>query len=365
MADSKEAYRFRREIEELAKKKGRGTELVTVYIPAGYELSKITNKLAEEQGTATNIKSTSTRKNVVSALEKIIQHLKLFKGTPENGLAVFCGNVSEQEGGVDIQLWSIIPPEKNNLNLYRCEKQFILEPLLEMATTKTAYGLIVMDRREGNIGFLRGKRIDCVKSLHSMVPGKFRAGGQSAARFERVIEGLANDFYKKVGESATEILKNEPNLKGIIVGGPGPTKYTFVDGGFIPENLKLKILGILDIGYTGEDGLEELVNRAQDILKEAEVTKEKELVRKFLDGLAKGSAVTYGKMQVKDAIEKGAAETVLISEKIDSKFADELVQLAEKTGAVVEFISTDTKEGEQLHSMGGLAALLRYKLSYE
>ncbi len=362
MADSKEAYRFRREIEELAKKKGRGTELVSVYVPFGYELSKVTNKLAEEQGTATNIKSASTRKNVVSALEKIIQHLRLFDRTPENGIAVFCGNVSEQEGKVDIHLWSIIPPEKNNLNLYRCEKQFILEPLLDMATTKTVYGLIVIDRREGNIGFLRGMRIDCVKSLHSMVPGKFRAGGQSAARFERVIDGLANDFYKKVGESATNILNGEPNLKGIIVGGPGPTKYTFVDGGFIPKNLTAKILGILDIGYTGEDGLEELVNRAQDILKEAEVTKEKELVRKFLDGLARAGAVTYGRAQVKEALEKGAAETLLISEKIDSKIADELVQLAEKTGAITEFISTDTKEGEQMYSMGGIAALLRYKI---
>lgn len=358
---SKEAYRFKREIEELSKKKGRGTELVSVYIPATYELSKVTNKLSEEQGTASNIKSTATRKNVVTALEKIIQHLKLFKRTPENGVIVFCGNVSEGDSA-DIQLWSIIPPEKNKLNLYRCEKQFIVDSLLDMVHTKTIYGLIVMDRREGNIAFLKGKRIEPAKTLRSMVPGKFRAGGQSAARFSRVIEGLAGDFYKQIAASATAVFGTGKDLKGIIIGGPGPTKYSFAEGDYLPDALKSKILGIVDIGYTGLDGLEELVNRADDILKDAEVQKEKKLVIRFLDLLAKGGAVTYGLENVRKACDAAAVETILVSEKLDSKIADEFMERSEKIGAKVEFISTETKEGEQLYQMGGIVAFLRYKL---
>ena len=76
-------------IQELKSCKAAHTEFVSVYIPAEYELSKITNHLAEEAGTASNIKSTSTRKNVQGALEKMIQHLKLYPRTPPNGLAVF------------------------------------------------------------------------------------------------------------------------------------------------------------------------------------------------------------------------------------------------------------------------------------
>lgn len=361
---SKEAYRFKREVEELAAKRGRGTELVSVYIPATYELSKIINKLAEEQGTASNIKSSGTRKNVVSALEKIIQHLKLFKRTPENGLVVFCGNVSEGDSP-DIQLWSIIPHEPNKLNLYRCEKQFIVEPLMDMVQTKTMYGLIVMDRREGNVAFLKGKRIDMVKTMHSMVPGKFRAGGQSAARFGRVIEGLANDFYKEVGESANSIFMPViKDLKGVIIGGPGPTKYTFAEGHFLTEAIKGKILGILDIGYTGPDGLEELLTRSDELLKDAEVQKEKKLVIRFIDVLAKGGAVAYGLDNVRKACDAGAAETIMVSEKLPPAIADEFMERADKTGAKVEFISTETREGEQLYQMGGIAAFLRYKIEF-
>ena len=39
--------------------------------------------LSDEQGTATNIKSTSTRKNVIDALERMIQHLKLYERSVE------------------------------------------------------------------------------------------------------------------------------------------------------------------------------------------------------------------------------------------------------------------------------------------
>ncbi|MFQ5620399.1 MAG: peptide chain release factor 1, partial [Candidatus Nanoarchaeia archaeon] len=126
---SKQRHELKKFIKHLAPFRGRGTELVSVYIPAGYQLSKIIQHLAEEQGTATNIKSTQTRKNVIDALERMIQHLKLFKGTPLNGLAVFSGNVSEREGQSDVQVWSIEPPLPVGLRLYRCDKDFKLETL--------------------------------------------------------------------------------------------------------------------------------------------------------------------------------------------------------------------------------------------
>ena len=95
---SKQRHILKKFIKDLASFKGRHTELVSVYIPQGYDMNKIINHLAQEQGTATNIKSTSTRKNVPDALERMIQHLRLYKKTPEHGLAAFAGNVAEREG---------------------------------------------------------------------------------------------------------------------------------------------------------------------------------------------------------------------------------------------------------------------------
>jgi len=60
---SKESYKLKKFIKELEPCKGRHTELVSVYIPAGYDINKINTHLAQEQGTAVNIKSTQTRKN--------------------------------------------------------------------------------------------------------------------------------------------------------------------------------------------------------------------------------------------------------------------------------------------------------------
>ena len=104
-----EAQRFhlKKFIKELEKFRGRHTELVSVYIPQDYDLNKIINHLSQEQGTASNIKSSATRKNVTDALERMIQHLKLFKRTPPNGLVVFSGNVAEREGQQDFKVWSI------------------------------------------------------------------------------------------------------------------------------------------------------------------------------------------------------------------------------------------------------------------
>lgn len=165
-------------LKELRTYKGRHTELVTVYVPQGYDLNKIINHLSQEQGTATNIKSTATRKNVVDALEKMLQHLKLFTKTPENGLAVFSGNVAVREGQSDVKVWSIEPPVPLNIRIYRCDKEFVLDPLLDMLETKEVYGLVVMDRREGQIALLKGKSIIPISDASSNVPGKTKAGGQ-------------------------------------------------------------------------------------------------------------------------------------------------------------------------------------------
>lgn len=57
-------------IKELGGIRGRHTELVSVYVPAGYSLVDVSNQLFQEKGTASNIKSKTTRKNVLTALEK-------------------------------------------------------------------------------------------------------------------------------------------------------------------------------------------------------------------------------------------------------------------------------------------------------
>ena len=360
---SAQRFKLKKLIKELRKHKGRHTELVTVYIPAGYDIVKIQQHLTQEQGTAVNIKSTSTRKNVQDALEKMIQHLKLYPKTPPNGLMAFSGNVAEREGQSDVQVWSIEPPEPINIRIYRCDKEFVLEPLEEVCETKEIYGLVVIDRRDAQIAILRGKSIQPLTKTHSEVPGKFKAGGQSAARFERLREGAKKQHFKKVAEYMKEQYLEREHLKGILVGGPGPTKYEFVDGNFITNEVKKKIIGIKDLSYTDEFGLNELLEKSQDILVEEEVAEEKEIMQKFFKLLSiKQGMVSYGEVEVMKNLQNGVADVVLLSEDLTDKQIEDFEEEAEKVGTTIRIISTETREGVQLRDMGKVAAILRYEV---
>ena len=358
-------FEMKKFIKELEKHRGRHTELVTVYVPSGYDMNKIIAHLKQEQGTATNIKSTSTRKNVIDALEKMVQHLRIFKKTPQNGLAAFAGNVAEREGQSDVKVWSVEPPVPLNTRIYRCDKAFLLDLLRDMVEAKETYGMVVMDRRDATIAFLKGKTIIPVVKTHSEVPGKTRAGGQSSQRFERLREGAKKAHYKKVADYMKDQFLEKKELKGIIVGGPSVTTNEFVSGDYLTGDVKKKIIAVKDLSYTGEFGLQELLDKSSDVLAAEEVAAEKELMQKFLNLLAKKPGmVTYGENEVKNALEMGAAEVLLLSEDIDEEKIAEFEKKAEETNTEVRIISTETREGVQLRDLGKIAAILRYEINF-
>jgi len=357
-------YHIKKFVKELATYRALHTEFVTVYIPAGYELSKVINHLAEEQGTATNIKSAVTRKNVIDALERMIQHLKLYKATPPNGLVAFSGNIAAREGKNDVRVWSIEPPLPVNTRIYRCDKDFKLDILTDMLDVHDFFGLVVIDARDAMVALLKGKSIVPLTKTHSQVPGKFKAGGQSAMRFQQNRELAVKAHYKKVADLLKDEFLTMEGLKGIIVGGPGPTKYEFVEGGFITNEVQKKILGVKDLSYTEEFGIEELVEKSQDLLAQEGITEEKKLVGKFLETLAKKPGmVTYGFNEVLAAIDKGVVDTVLVSEAMDDDSITQLEEAAKKYSTTVFIISVETREGVQLRELGKVGAILRYELS--
>ncbi len=356
-------HKLKKFIKDLSSYRGRHTNLVSVYIPQGYELTKIIQHLAQESGTATNIKDAITRKNVIDALEKMIQHLRLFKKTPENGLAVFSGNIAAQEGKQDFEVWSVEPPIPLKTRIYRCDKTFVLDLLQDMLETKEVYGLVVMDRRDANIAYLKGKTIVPLQKTHSQVPGKFKAGGQSAARFARIREGAAKDHYKKVAEYVKNQFLGNKNLKGIIVGGPGPTKYDFVEGGYITNELRKKVIAIKDLGYTGDFGLQELVDKSEDVLAKEEIMEEKKIMGRFFDLLAKKPGmVGYGEKEVIQNLKNGVVDILLLSDDLKDEKIEKFEEEAKLMGTEVKLISTETREGVQLREIGKVAAILRYEV---
>lgn len=350
-------------VEELDSHRGRHTELITVYIPAGYDVNSVQKQLEAEKSTAKNIKSTATRKNVIDALEKIVRHLKGLKKTPENGLAVFSGNVSKEEGNQDLQLWDIEPPKPLKVRIYRCDKEFVLDALKEMLEVEEVYGLLVMDRKEATIGILEGKRIEVIQKMTSGIPSKVRAGGQSSQRFHRITEGLTKEFYKRISDEMKTAFYHNKKLKGILVGGPIPTKDEFLDNEYLPTQLNEKVIGRIDLGDTTENGLKELVERAQDLLAGQEIIHEKNVLDKFFQTLGeKRDLSTLKYDETKKALDYGAVDTLILSKEVKKDIAKELEKIAESTGATVEHVSIETEEGDQFNNLGGIGAVLRFKI---
>ncbi|RLF12077.1 MAG: peptide chain release factor 1 [Thermoprotei archaeon] len=405
---SLEQYRLEKMIKELKSKQGRGTELISLYIPAGRPISDVVSTLRQEYSTAQNIKDRTTRHHVLDALVSAMQRLKLFRETPPNGLVIFSGYIPHGPPGSEkMEVYVLEPPEPINVYLYRCDSRFYVEFLEEMITEKDTFGLIVIDRSEAVFATLRGRRLEVLEHITSGVPGKHSAGGQSARRFERVIEQLAHEFYKRAGEYAKEVFSSLPDLKGILVGGPGPTKYDFLDGGYLPSDLKNKIVAVFDLGYTGEEGVYELVEKGRSALQDIRYVHEKEVVQDFLYHLArKPNFVAYGFEEVKRRLIEGAVRTLLVSEGLDAVYVkatcpscswaeekvvkrdklddhkeakskcpvcgqatsmeekpalDYYIELAEASRTQVEVVSLATEEGKGLkESFGGVAAILRY-----
>lgn len=176
--DEAEKYELESLIEELEGYRGRHTELITVLVPAGATLTQTTKQLEDEKGTATNIKSSGTRKNVINALERAVRKLKEIGRTPPNGLAVYSGNVTMPDGRESLEVWAIEPPKKLKIKIYRCDQTFVLEPLKEMLETDEVYGLLIIERNEASIGLLDGKVIRKLQHMTSGIPGKTKCGGQ-------------------------------------------------------------------------------------------------------------------------------------------------------------------------------------------
>lgn len=233
----------------------------------------------------------------------------------------------------------------------------------------------------------------------------------SAHRFERLREKAAESFFKRIGEKVNALFMNQDKLKGIIVGGPGMTKKTFLEQSDLDPHLHKMILGKIDTSYTGYAGIKEILDKSEDLLQEAGIVKEKHLVDEFLKNIAKNNLATYGFKDVTHALNLGQASKVLLSEDINwgvikykcpkcekeyveivknidnldikaseiesncpkckgsttqviskEDIFDYFLELAKSTSAEVELISTKSQEGHQFfQTFGGIACLLRFK----
>ena len=411
--DSVKLYKIRKTLDELSKKSGRGTELITVYIPKGKQLHEIINALQQEQGTADNIKSDLTRTHVVDSLGKVVQRLKLYKKTPERGLVMFCGALPPEGGGPlgseVVKVWEIDPPKDLKQYLYRCDDHFHVDILKDMLKDDNLIGFLAIDAKDAGWGLLHGDKIEVLSQTGSGVAGKHRQGGQSAKRFQKLREMELTYYFNRVAETTREYFIDIYPIKGLVISGPGPTKEDFINGNYLEYRLQNMIVSTIDSSYSGAEGIREAFSKASDILSNFRMVEEKKLVEDLFREINSHSGLgAYGLKEIIDYLKNNVVKTLIITDdtnmyRVEGKckrcqniqeeilelpqvipkkteyannpcpkcnameveaneqdIVDYLELLAAKTGSTLEVISGKAEHGNMLASLGKAGAILRY-----
>ena len=415
--DSIKMYKIRKMIEELSKISGRGTELITVYIPKGKQLHEVITILKEEQGTADNIKSDVTRTHVVDSLSKVVQRLKLYKKTPERGLAVFCGALPREEGGPPgsevVKAFEIDPPKDMQTFLYRCDDHFHVDILKNMLKDENMIGFLAVDAKDAGWGLLHGDKIEVLKETSSGVAGKHRQGGQSAKRFQKLREMELTYYFNRLATITREYFIDIYPIKGLIISGPGPTKEEFINDNYLEYRLQNMIIATIDASYSGSEGIREAFAKSSDILSNFRMVEEKQIVEKLFNEINNNTGLgIYGLDDIINHLKNNIVGKIIITnntelyrieskckkcehiqEKIverikviptktelqnsscpscqstdinvfDQDIIDYIAILALKTGTSVEVISGVSEHGTMLASIGKIGAILRYNPNY-
>jgi peptide chain release factor subunit 1 len=279
--------------------KGHGTELISVYVPANQQVYLTIARLQDELVQAERIQSKSTKTNIKEGLTKIINRIKEYREI-KNGIILLYGNGT---------LLVYEPKIPINVNIYSCDSKFKLNPLYDMAKPQKKYCLLVMDGKEATIAMINGSDVTILKYMESLVPSKTNAGGQSAARYHRVIEQAIKEFYNRIASLINEEYKSR-KFDSIIIGGSGFSKDSFIKEKLL--NYQISIKGVLDTGYTDEAGIYELINNAKEIFKNDTIGMESELLTKF-KALAVKNQALFGDSAINNL---SKAKKIIISDKM-------------------------------------------------
>lgn len=407
-----EIWKVKKLIKRLESARGNGTSMISLIIPPKDQISRQAKMLAEEFGTASNIKSRVNRLSVLSAITSTQQRLKLYNKVPPNGLVVYCGEIITSEGkerkiNIDFE-----PFKPINTSLYLCDNKFHTEALSELLESDQKFGFIIMDGNGALFGTLSGNTRDVIHKFSVDLPKKHGRGGQSALRFARLREEKRHNYVRKVAELAVQnfITNDKVNVAGLILAGSADFKNDLNQSDMFDNRLQAKVIKVVDVSYGGENGFNQAIELAAETLSNVKFIQEKKLINKYFEEISQDSGkVCYGVEDTLKALELGACETLIVYENLDvtrwtlkdangvetilhttkeqesdrSKFMDKetgqemevvdqisfLEWLAEKYkdfGAALEFVSDRSSEGNQfVKGFGGIGAILRYKVNFE
>lgn len=389
--------------------------MISLIMPPKDQIPRIAQKLADEYGTASNIKSRVNRLSVLSAITSTQQKLKLYNRVPPNGLVIYCGTVLTEDGKEKKVNIDIEPFKPINTSLYLCDNKFHTEALQELLESDLKFGFIVMDGNGALFGTLCGNTREILHKLSVDLPKKHGRGGQSALRFSRLRTEKRHNYVRKVAEVAVQIFitLDKVNVAGLVLAGSADFKTELRNSDMFDQRLATKVIKVVDVSYGGENGFNQAIEQSQEVLQGVKFIEEKKLLGRYFDEISLDTGrFIFGINETLQAMESGAVETLIVWENLEasrytffnpstpsaapstviltkeqekqrSHFVDtddagkeielellEKISLVEwlaenyrNFGATLEFVTDKSQEGAQfVRGFGGFGGLLRYRV---
>lgn len=217
---------------------------------------------------------------------------------------------------------------------------------------KPVITFVALEESDATIAIMRQYGLKEMVHLSPNLGGKMYDGEESSRE----------DFFEKIVKKLKNIM--EPG-KPLVICGPGFTKEDFFEFTKHKYPDLVEFAEVVPAGCGGMTGIHEVLKKGEErsALDGQRMSYETEKVEELLRAIKKDGAFSYGLESVKKAVEMGAVSTLLI---LDTKVRDEegerLMKDTEEQGGDVVVISSSHEGGDKLESLGGVGALLRYKI---
>uniref|UniRef100_A0A7S3NJC5 Eukaryotic peptide chain release factor subunit 1 n=1 Tax=Aureoumbra lagunensis TaxID=44058 RepID=A0A7S3NJC5_9STRA len=408
-----EIWKVKKLVKSLTAARGNGTSMISLVIPPRDQISRITKMLADEYGTASNIKSRVNRLSVLSAITSTQQRLKLYSKVPTNGLVVYCGTILTDEGKEKKVNIDFEPFKPINTSLYLCDNKFHTEALNELLEDDDKFGFIIMDGNGALYGTLQGNNREVLHKFSVDLPKKHGRGGQSALRFARLRLEKRHNYVRKVAELAVQffITNDKPNVAGLILAGSADFKSELQNSEMFDNRLLKVVIKTVDVSYGGETGFNQAIELSAETLGSVKLVQEKRLLQRYFDEISQDTGkYCFMVSDTLKGLELGAIETLIVWENLDmdritlrdssgntpdkiihlnkeqqandSYFKDEksgieyeivdtisfvewLANNYKSFGTSLEFVTNRSQEGSQFcRGFGGIGGILRWRVDF-
>jgi len=257
-----------------------------------------------------------------------------------------------------------------------------LLPLAKMRDDYSDYGVLLLDSKEARLFCVRSNVPEEMAHLSTDLMNKHKKGGWSQMRFNRLRKGAIKSFLSEVVEDVQDSCSRY-ETRGIVVAGPGDAKHQLME--MLPAEMGKRVLAVVDLPIDAPE--KDIVEVGDEIALADERARSMERAEELRAEILKGGLAVQGVKATRDALSAGRVSVLVLlkdasipgwicerCQVIEARkrppeacptcggptspvdVVEELYELAQRTGAEVEFVEEDAC----LASSEGVGALLRY-----